>query len=102
MTERDLLEMPQLPPILSPELAAAVLRCEPRTVQEECRRGNLPGLKIGVDWIIPSAALIARVNSLAVEEAEKRLKGRGDAANDSAKPTLVKFPGGERKPPPLS
>lgn len=61
-----------MPPIMTPEQAAAWLGCEPRTVQENCRSGVIPAVKFGVDWAIPAEALLKRVNWLAERESETR------------------------------
>jgi len=61
---------------LTAEEVAELLHCESRTVEDYLRRGDLPGLKFGAGWIIPSEALYQRVNQMALEEAEKRRNDR--------------------------
>lgn len=88
-----------LPPILIPEEVAPLLRCSARTVEDRLRVGDLPGEKFGEGWILPTQALIDRVNEIAVEKMLERRK----AANDLPRPRLVsvggKAPG--RAPPRL-
>lgn len=63
-------------PVLTVEEAADVLRCTPATVMEELRSGNLPGVKIGKEWVIPTEAFYARLNELAVAEMKFRRETR--------------------------
>ena len=58
--------------VLDTAEVAILLRCAPTTVQERARRGDLPGLKIGDDWIFPRDALLKKLNELALEEAANR------------------------------
>ena len=61
-----------LPPVLDVETAAQLLRCEPSTVRERLRQGDLPGVKLGTDWVLPSGALLQRLDELALEESARR------------------------------
>lgn len=51
--------------ILSPAEAAALLCCEPETVNEKLNRGELPGVRFGRGWAIPRTALLETINELA-------------------------------------
>jgi len=50
--------------VLDSESVAALLDCEPTTVQTRAVVGDLPGVKIGRSWIFPVAALLQRLNEL--------------------------------------
>jgi hypothetical protein len=89
--------MSELPPILTPELASQLLACAPKTVEERLRSGDLPGEKFGDGWILPTRALLERVNEIAVERMLERRKGRGDPPG----PTAVSFARARRGPPAL-
>jgi len=52
--------------------AADMLLCDKETVAERLNKGELPGLKFGRSWIIPTAAFFKRLNELALEEADRR------------------------------
>lgn len=83
--------------MLTVDQVAELLRCAPSTIRERCRAGDLPGEKFGEDWILPTRALIERVNEIAVEKMLERRKK--DA------PNLVSVGGGgtgKRQPPSLS
>lgn len=54
------------PDILNEEQAAALLDCEPSTVQERARRQELPAVKFGRSWRFPRAALVEYINALAM------------------------------------
>ena len=58
--------------VLDVDQVAELLRCEPTTVQEQARRGELPGLKLGRDWVFPVGTLLRRLDELALEGAAKR------------------------------
>ncbi|MHB9132913.1 MAG: helix-turn-helix domain-containing protein [Armatimonadota bacterium] len=47
----------QLPPWLTAEEAAAILRVHITTIHEMCRRGELPAMKAGRDWRISARGL---------------------------------------------
>jgi hypothetical protein len=60
-------------PILSTAQAAALLRCEPSTIETKARTGELPGLLWGNGgWVFPAAAFYDRLNELAIENAKQR------------------------------
>lgn len=46
--------------------AAALLDCEPSTVQEGARRGDLPGVKFGRSWRFPRSALLEALHQKAM------------------------------------
>jgi excisionase family DNA binding protein len=58
--------------VLDVDQVAELLRCEPTTVQEHARRGELPGLKLGRDWVFPVGALLQRLDEVALKESAKR------------------------------
>ena len=87
-----------LPPVLDVDAAAQLLRCEPTTLEERARLGQLPGLKIGKCWIFPTGALLQRLDELALEEATARRRPIKPSA------VLQSISGGRkarRKPPEL-
>ena len=59
---------------LTAEEAAEMLGCEPETVEERARLGELPGVKFGRKWVFPVEALAFRLNAIALEESARRLK----------------------------
>ena len=85
-----------LPPVLDVDTAAQLLRCEPSTVRERLRQGDLPGLKLGTDWVLPAGALLKRLEELALEESAQRRSKPAPAAV-----ALRAVPGRPRKPPVL-
>lgn len=52
-------------PILSIDEVAKLLECAPKTVENQLRAGELPGVKFGTGWICPTEALIETLNNLA-------------------------------------
>lgn len=52
-------------PILSIGEVAVLLECAPKTVENQLRAGELPGVKFGTGWICPTEALIETLNDLA-------------------------------------
>jgi excisionase family DNA binding protein len=57
---------------LSADQVAQLLLCSPDTVRELARSGQLPGIKLGRDWVFPAGALFARLDALALAQAEER------------------------------
>lgn len=55
--------------ILTKDEVAALLDCEPSTIEEATLEGYLPGIKFGRgpdrDWVYPAAAFWQRINELA-------------------------------------
>ena len=45
---------------------AEILRINPKTVQRQCRRGDLPAIRIGARWYVPKIRLIEHVMGGAV------------------------------------
>lgn len=64
--------MTELAPFMGPEEAASLLRCTQRTIEDRLRSGDLPGEKFGEGWIIPTQALLLRVNEIATEKMRER------------------------------
>lgn len=87
-----------LPPVLDVETAAQLLRCEPSTVRERLRQGELPGVKLGTDWVLPAGALLQRLDELALQESAKRRAPPPPPAAVALRPVSGK---GRRMPPTL-
>ena len=51
--------------VLNEEEVAALLDCEPRTIQEKARAGELPAIKFGRSWRFPRAALLEALDAMA-------------------------------------
>lgn len=83
--------------VLDVDQVAELMRCEPATVQEHARAGDLPGIKWGRDWVFPLGALLRVLDELAVQEAARR--------REKVKPSAVlhdiKRPKAKRAPPAL-
>lgn len=78
----------QLPAILTPEIAALLVRCAPKTIEERLRDGDLPGDKLGEGWILPTEAFLHVLNENCMESMLKRRKRpapAATAANDAGK-----------------
>lgn len=58
--------------VLDVDQVAALMRCEPATVRDHARAGDLPGLKWGRDWVFPVGALVRRLDELAITDAARR------------------------------
>ena len=52
--------------ILTKDEVAALLDCEPSTIEEKARTRELPGVKVGRSWIFPREALLKRLNEMAL------------------------------------
>lgn len=52
--------------VLDESEVAKLLDCEPRTVQEKARTGQLPAIKFGRSWRFPKDALLQALNNLAI------------------------------------
>lgn len=78
----ELTEVPaaQLPPVLTSEMAASLMRCSSKTVEEDLRSGLLPGEKHGEGWTLPTAAFIGVLNTRAMEAMKKRREAPRAAA----------------------
>ena len=44
--------------VLTEKQVAELLDCEPTTIQEKARNGDLPAVKFGRSWIFPKTALL--------------------------------------------
>ena len=51
--------------VLDETEVAALVDCEPKTIQEKARLGELPAIKFGRSWRFPRAALLDALNDLA-------------------------------------
>lgn len=58
--------------VLDETEVAAILDCDPRTVQEKARLGELPAVKFGRSWRFPRDALLQSLNALALANKPKR------------------------------
>lgn len=85
-----------MPAIVTAAEAAQLLQCSVKTVEERLREGDLPGEKFGDGWILPTQALIERVNEIAVAKMLERRKGRAEPRA----PQLVAVGGRGRRAPP--
>ena len=66
--------------ILTEEETAAMLDCDPGTVQALAREGKWPAVKVGRSWRFPRQALIETLNNL----------GRMNMQRETVKPVGVK------------
>lgn len=71
---------------------AELLECEPTTVQEQARRGELPGVKIGRGWIFPRTAILEALHQKAMDNMRKPA---------TAAPRAIKKPQPLRRVPPV-
>lgn len=53
---------------------AQILDCEPKTVQEKARCGELPAVKFGRSWRFPRTALLQSLNEMALANKPKPRK----------------------------
>lgn len=58
--------------VLNVEEVAAILNCEPSTVQEKARMHELPAVKFGRSWSFPVAALLEFLNSKARDNEQRK------------------------------
>jgi excisionase family DNA binding protein len=75
--------------VLTEQEVAHILDCEPSTIQEKARRGELPGIKVGRSWRFPRIALLQALNEKALANIPQR-----------PAPRAVFVGGAGRKPPP--
>lgn len=68
--------------ILTEIEVAVLLDCEPGTVQQKARSGEIPALKMGRSWRFPRAALIDALNDQA----------RSNMQREAPQPKAVKVP----------
>lgn len=79
--------------ILDDAEVAALLACEPSTVQAMAREGELPAVKFGKHWRFPRAALLEVVNRRALENTAPKPRAQPRAV-------LRQVPQGRRRAPP--
>lgn len=58
--------------VLDETEVAAILDCQPTTVQEKARNGELPAIKYGRSWRFPRAALLDALNRQALANAQPK------------------------------
>lgn len=58
--------------VMSKDEVAEILDCEPVTVEEKARTGELPGVKFGRSWIFPRTALLECLHTKALENTKPR------------------------------
>lgn len=80
--------------ILTADQAAELLGCTRKTIEDRARAGDLPGLLWGDGgWRFPAEAFTARVNALALEQAQKRREAKQPrAVAQPAQPEQRKAP----------
>ena len=78
--------------VLNETEAADLLDCEPSTVQEAARRGELPAVKFGRSWRFPRVALLMALDKKAMENMAKKA---------AVKPKAVQMATVRRMPPAL-
>lgn len=86
--------------ILGTEATAHLLRCSERTVEEQARSGDLPGLKYGDGgWIFPRPALMQRLTEKALEQASARREKTTPKPAGIGVPIPAARTGGRRRTP---
>jgi hypothetical protein len=69
-------DSPQVPPpvesLLDSEVAAALIRIHPKTLQRYARRGIVPGVRIGKLWRFRASALYSHFRILGPELLDER------------------------------
>lgn len=79
--------MSELPPLLTVDQVAAMLECEPTTIEKALRERRLPGIQYGRPWLLPREALLAELNRQATANLTKA---------EPTKPAAVLMPTGRR------
>lgn len=92
-------ERPRDPELLTVSEVAKLLNCSERKLKEDLRIGLIPGVRPGVEWIIPRQALVGRLQELALHEAAKRQRQYAVATTAPLMPAKRK-PGRPRLPVP--
>ena len=94
-----------LPEVLNVIEVAALLLCEPDTVEEKTRRRELPAVRFGRSWVYPREALMQVLNKLALMQIEPASAAR---VSPVVTPMRMTAPPGDkssrglrRSPPPL-
>jgi excisionase family DNA binding protein len=77
--------------VLNESEAADLLDCEPSTVQEAARRGELPAVKFGRSWRFPRGALLVALDQ----------KAMANMVNAVAKPKAIQMGVAKRMAPVL-
>lgn len=94
-----------LPDVLTTDEVAALLRCEPETVEERTRQRELPGVKYGRSWMYPREALMQVLNRIALMHLEPTSKAQVSSASKPmrmvAPPAPKSSRSHRRSPPPL-
>ena len=98
--------MSNTPTTITIEQASEMLFCSPEVMAERLKNGELPGIKYGRSWVIPFEAFMARLNEIALENAEQRRQelSRGQRTAALPKPVMSATPGQRgrlRRVPPL-
>ena len=78
--------------VMSKDEVAVILDCEPGTVEDKARAGELPAVKYGRSWIFPRTALLECLHKQALENTKPRA---------SATPKAVSIKATKRVPPAL-
>lgn len=78
--------------VLNEKEVAELLDCEPGTVQEKARLGELPAVKFGRSWRFPRAALLDALNAKALTNKPKAAPAKAVAVGTAKL---------RRTPPPL-
>lgn len=60
--------------VLDENEVAAILDCQPLTVQEKARNGELPAIKYGRSWRFPRVALLDALNRQALQHTTHKPK----------------------------
>lgn len=91
--------------LLTATEVAAMLQCEPDTVEEKTRRRELPAVRFGRSWVYPRVALMQVLNRLALMHIEPAPAARVSPAvtpmRMTAPPAVKSSRGLRRSPPPL-
>jgi excisionase family DNA binding protein len=78
--------------VMSKAEVASILDCEPDTVEEKARTGELPAVKFGRSWIFPRTALLECLHKQALENTKPKA---------SAAPKAIAKKTARRAPPAL-
>jgi excisionase family DNA binding protein len=60
--------------VMSKVEVASILDCEPDTVEEKARTGELPAVKYGRSWIFPRSALLECLHKQALENTKPKVR----------------------------
>jgi excisionase family DNA binding protein len=67
--------------ILTKEQVADMLDCEVTTIEDKARSAQLPAVKIGRSWMFPRAALMQRLNEMALAS-QVQAKAKSEARRE--------------------